>query len=85
MAVGAYCLHVYSMADSAMAEDQLDWMARRGVAGLVRDWRDGNGKTWYRIYAGNFDTLRGARAALPDLYERLDTDWALPRKTGNLR
>lgn len=82
---GAYCLHVYSLADSAMADEELHRMQRRHVAGMVRRWRDEDGKLWYRIYAGSFASLAEARAAMPDLYERLDTDWALPRRTARLR
>ncbi|MBU0742224.1 hypothetical protein KJ554_07765 [bacterium] len=85
VADGVYCLHVYSMADSTMAREQLQWMERRGVVGMVRRWRDADGKVWFRIYAGSFATLREARAAQPDLFERLDTDWAMPKLTGNLR
>ena len=82
---GAYCLHVYSMADSLAAAEQLRWMERRGVSGLVRRWRDVDEKTWYRIYAGSFATPAEARAAMPDLFERLDTDWALPKRTARIR
>ena len=81
----AYCLHVYSMADSVMAREQMTWMARRGVEGMVRRWRDDNGKVWYRIYAGSFATVSEARAAMDDLFEKLDHDWALPKRTSNLR
>ncbi len=82
---GDFCLHVYSMADSAMAAEQLRFMDRRGVDGLVRRWRDADEKVWYRIYAGSFVSLGEAREALPDLYERLDTDWALPKRTARIR
>jgi len=85
VADGVYCLHVYSMADSVMAREQLRWMERRGIVGMVRRWRGADEKVWYRVYAGSFATLRAARAALPDLYERLDTDWAMPKLTDNIR
>jgi hypothetical protein len=82
---GVYCLHVFSMADSVMAQDQLRWMDRRGVTGLVRRWRDVDEKIWYRIYTGSFATLAAARAAVPEIYEQLDTDWALPKRTARIR
>lgn len=82
---GVYCLQVYSMVNHAMAQEQLRWMDRRGVAGMIRNWRDPDGKLWYRIYAGSFGTLRAARAAMPELCEKLETDWAMPKKTGNIR
>ncbi len=82
---GVYCLHVFSMADSVMAREQLQWMDRRGVAGLVRRWRDSDGKVWYRIYAGNFATLAEARTAVPDVNTLLETDWAMPKRTERIR
>ncbi len=82
---GVYCLHVYSMADSALAQEQLLWMDRRGFNCLVRRWSDIDEKVWYRIYTGSFTTLAEARGALPELYDRLDTDWALPKRTAGIR
>jgi len=82
---GIYCLHVYSMADSAMAQEQLRWMDRRGVNSLVRRWSDIDEKVWYRIYTGNFATLAEARGAMSELFDRLDTDWAMPIRTARIR
>ena len=81
----AWCLHVYSFRDSALAQVELERMERRGVRGLVHHERDGNGRALYRIYAGDFPSREAAGEALPGLEERLRTDWAMPVRTSRLR
>ena len=79
MDVGAsgYCLHVFSCANEDESDRQVAFMTDRGVRAHVHA-ADVNGQTWYRIYAGSFETVAAARAAMPELFGKLDTDWAAP-------
>jgi sporulation related protein len=72
-----YCLHVYSLVDSMLAEQQLDEMAARGVSGLIHS-SVVDGRTWYRVYTGSFASVAECRAAMPEIFERLEIDWAMP-------
>ena len=78
-AVGAagYCLHVFSLVDSLLAETQLDDMAELGITGIIRS-KEVDGRIWYRIYTGSFGSIVQCRDAMPELFERLEIDWAMP-------
>lgn len=80
-----WSLHVYSFRDRALARVELATMARAGVVGVVNEERDDEGRTVFRIYAGRFPSRRQAREALPELLDRLSTDWAMPVRASRLR
>ena len=72
---GGYALHVASLADSSVAETEAARMARaRGwqpeVQGALVD-----GRRWYRVLVGRFDSRADALAAREPVGELLDLDW----------
>lgn len=79
-----YCLHVFSLADSLLAEQQLDEMAALGVKGYMHAALV-DGRIWYRIYTGSFASVAQSRAAMPEIFERLEIDWAMPASSRRIQ
>lgn len=76
-----WALHVYSLADSASAAQQVAALTGQGFRTAVRivEIREKGGR-WWRIYVGSFPTRAAASAAMPGLLGRLKADWAEPAR-----
>ncbi|MBM4129492.1 SPOR domain-containing protein [bacterium] len=76
-----WALHVYSLADSASAAEQVRALADQGFQAAVRivEIREKGGR-WWRVYVGSFPTRAAAAAAMPALLGRLGTHWAEPAR-----
>lgn len=84
--VGAagWCLHLYSLRHQDVAEEMVRAMGSRGVQGRIAATRDDAGEYWYRVYAGSFADRAAANAAIPALLERLDADYAAPKRAADI-
>lgn len=76
-----WALHVYSLADSASAAQQVAALTGQGFRAAVRivEIREKGGR-WWRIYVGSFPTRAAASAAMPELLGRLKAEWAEPAR-----
>ncbi|MBK8166525.1 MAG: SPOR domain-containing protein [bacterium] len=76
-----WALHVYSLADSASAAEQIAALASQGFRTAVRivEIREKGGR-WWRIYVGSFPTRAAAAAAMPALLGHLKAGWAEPAR-----
>lgn len=75
-----WAIHLYSLPDEASTLEEVAMLERKGFRAA---WRieDVPGKgQYYRVYVGSFSSRAAAKAALPDLKERLRLKWAQVRK-----
>ena len=76
-----WSLHVYSLADSSSAAQQVAALAGQGFRAAVRivEIKERGGR-WWRVYVGSFPSRSAAAAAMPALLGRLKADWAEPAR-----
>ena len=75
-----WAIHLYSLPDEASTREEVATLERKGFRAA---WRieDVPGKgQYYRVYVGSFPSRAAAKAALPELKERLRLKWAQVRK-----